>query len=103
MVVDVLSSVFGSGIPAGLATVAVFVSVCVRIKSAAAVAVTMNVAVPLLAKLTAVLIEPLPDARPVEPAEYVAFHVAEERPTGSASVTVAPVTAEGPALETTRL
>ena len=84
--------------PAGPATVAVLVSVWLSGKSASAVAVMRNVATPLSTRLTVALIDPVPDVGPVDPPLYVAVQVAFERPAGSVSVMVAPVTEVGPLL-----
>ena len=96
--VAVLSSGFGSGVPTGPVTVAVLLSVWLSGKSASAVAVMRKTATPLLGRLTVALIDPVPDVGPVDPPPYVAVQVAFERPAGSVSVTVAPVTEVGPLL-----
>ncbi len=67
VVVDVLSWGFGSGTPAGVATVAVLESVVSAAIVELGVAVTRNVAVPPLARLIAAAMLPLPDAGPLEP------------------------------------
>src|SRR5882762_2838693 len=84
----------GSLVPAGAVTVAVFVIVPVPVT----VAVARNVAVPPLRRLTLAFRLPLPLAGQVDPAE--ATHVQATLATwaGKLSVTVAPVTALGPAL-----
>ena len=89
----------GSGRPAGFVTVTVFV----RLPNEPALtgAVTVNVAVPPLSRLTGVLISPLPEAEPVDPALYTAVHVAPSIWLGNVSTTVAPVTLLGPLLVTT--
>ncbi len=65
------------------------------------VASSVNVAVPPTMRSTLVAMLPVPLAAPhAEPALGVHVHVAFVRSAGSVSVTVAPVTASGPALVT---
>jgi hypothetical protein len=89
----------GSVTEAGTATDAVLASVPVAV--AEIVAVSVKVAVPPGARLTVALMLPLPDAGQDEPAEAVHVHVALERLAGRVSVTVPPVTVDGPAFEAT--
>lgn len=85
--------------PVGLATVAVLVTVPVAL--AGKVAVIENVAVPPFAKLTVVLMLPVPLALPqVDPLDAVQIHETLVRIAGTLSVTVAPVTGLGPSLVT---
>lgn len=85
--------------PAGGAMLAEFVSDPVAL--AATVAVSVYVAVPLTAKLTVVLMLPLPFAEPqLDPAEAVQVQEALVSEAGRTSATAAPVTALGPALLT---
>lgn len=98
--VDELLAGLGSATPEGVATVAVFVSVPVAVL--AVCAVKLNVAVPFTAKLTVVLMLPVPlGTAQLEPAEAVQVHVAPLNVAGKLSVTVAPVTAIGPLFVTT--
>jgi hypothetical protein len=74
----------------------------VPVAPGAIVAVRVNVAVPETGSDTVVLMLPVPAATPhAEPAEPAHVQLAPLRPAGKVSVTVAPVTAEGPALLTT--
>ena len=98
--VAVLLFVLVSVVPAGGATVAVFASVPVAVLET--VAVRLNVAVPLTSRFTVALIFPVPFGAPqLEPADAVQVQVALLNVFGKVSVTVAPVTALGPALLTT--
>lgn len=91
---------FGSVVPFGAATVAVFVIEPVAVL--ATVALTKNVAVPPAARLTVVLMLILPlGAEQLDPADAVQVQEPMTRLLGIMSVTVAPVTALGPALATT--
>jgi hypothetical protein len=85
--------------PTGTATLAVLVNVPVA--AAAIEALTENVTEAPTGRSTVLLIEPLPDAGQVPPPEPEHVHVIELTPAGIASVTDAPVTLDGPALETT--
>ncbi len=89
----------GSGMPAGGATVTVFVMS--PNASERTGAVTVNVAVPPLSRFTRASMVPLPEAGPLDPALYVAVHVGLENSAGITSTTRAPVTAVGPSLVTT--
>ena len=85
----------GSVEPAGAATVAVLVNV--PSVSAATVVVIVNVALPPFVRLTVVLMLPVPEVAPqVEPLEARHVQLALVNFAGSASTTVAPVTALGP-------
>lgn len=87
--------VTGSVEPAGLVTVAVFVSV--PMASAVTDVFTMKVAVPPLVRLTVVFMLPVPLVAPqVEPLEARHAQVALVSLAGRVSTTVAPVTALGP-------
>ena len=97
-VAELLAGV-GSVTDAGAAIVAVLARLPVAV--VAIVAVSVNVAAPPGASLTAALMLPLPDAGHVEPALAEHVHVPPERVAESASETVAPVTLDGPALEAT--
>lgn len=89
----------GSVEPDGVAIDAVLVRV--PRASAATVAFTVKVAFPPLAKLTAELMLPVPDAAPqLDPLEAKQVQVALVSFAGNASTTVAPVTALGPLLIT---
>lgn len=91
---------FGSVAPVGGATDAMFVSVPVTVLEI--VAVRLNVAVPPTARLTVVLMFPLPfGALQLDPDEAAQVQVALLNDAGRLSVTVAPVIALGPELETT--
>ena len=85
----------GSLVPAGAVTVAVFVIVP---ELAVTVAVAVNVAVPPLSRSTLAFRLPLPLAGQVEPAEAAHVQVTLLSRAGKLSVTVAAVTALGPAL-----
>ena len=85
----------GSFSPAGAVTVAVFVIVP---EAAVTVAVAVNVAVPPFRRLTLALRLPLPLAGQLDPAEATHVQVTLATWAGKLSVTVAPVTALGPAL-----
>src|SRR5438034_915527 len=90
----------GSVVPPGTVVVAVLI----RLPAAAGsmVATTVKVAVPPTARLTRLLMLPLPFAGPEEPAPaYAAVQVALVMAAGKESATVAPVTKLGPALVTT--
>ena len=89
----------GSTVPAGVETVAVLVTV--PLADAEIVAGTVNVAVPPARRLTGAAMLPVPVAGHVEPAD--ATHVQAPKVTlaGAVSVTVAPTTPPGPALDTT--
>ena len=80
--------------PAGAVTVATFVIVPVPVT----VAVAVNVAVPPASRLTAALMLPLPLAGQLDPADAAQVQAPPESCAGKLSVTVAPVTALGPAL-----
>ena len=100
--VAVLFARFGSVKPLGAVIVAVFESVPVA--AAAIVAVTVYVSVPPVGILTVSAILPLPlEACVVSTAPPVAttVYVSDAMPAGKVSVTVAPVTALGPAFEAT--
>ena len=87
----------GSVEPDGLVTVAVLVSV--PSASAATVAVTVKVALPPFAKLTVVLMLPVPDDAPqLELLEAKHVQVALVSLAGKVSTTAAPETALGPLL-----
>src|ERR671930_246993 len=88
----------GSFVPAGAATDAVFVIVP---DAAVTVAVAVKVALPPESRLTLAAILPLPEAGQLEPADAAHVQVTPETCAGKLSVTVAPVTALGPALLTT--
>jgi uncharacterized membrane protein len=89
-----------STVPVGAVTVAVFTTLPVAV--AATVAFNVYVAVPLGNKLTVVsLMLPVPDAAQAEPAVATQVHVALINEAGNESATVAPVTADGPALVAT--
>src|SRR5258708_6491446 len=96
--VAVLLPGVGSVVPAGAVTLAVLVRLPVA--EAEMLAVTVNVAVPPFARLTVVLMSPVPLVRP-QLAAGAHVQVALLMPAGSVSVTVAPVTPSGPALLTT--
>ena len=97
--VAVLLAPFGSLLPTGAATVAVFTSEPVA--AGATVPVTVNVTVPATRRLTEALMLPLPEAGQVEPAVAVHVHVTPVSVAGSVSVTVAPVITDGPAFDAT--
>jgi len=81
--------------PAGAVTVAELLIVP---DPAVTVAVAVNVAVPPLSRLTPAFKSPLPLAGQVDPADATHVHVTLATWAGKLSVTVAPVTALGPAL-----
>ena len=97
-VAELLAAV-GSVTETGTATDAVFAKVPVAV--VAMVDVNVNVAVPPGARVTDALMLPLPDAGQVEPADAAHVHVVPDKIAGTVSVTVAPVTVDGPALEAT--
>src|SRR2546425_20401 len=88
----------GSFTPAGAVTVAVFT---IGLAPPVTVAVAVNVAVPPASRLMLALRLPLPLAGQLEPADAAHVQVTPETWPGKLSVTVAPVTALGPALLTT--
>ena len=89
-----------SATPLGTLMVAVLASVPVA--EAATVAVRVKVAAPETGRFTDVEIEPEPlGAAQVPPAEAAHVQVAPVRVAGSVSVTVAPVTTDGPLLDAT--
>lgn len=97
--VEELGPVPTSRTPTGAVTVAVFDRVPVA--PGAIVAVRVNVAVPETSSDTVVLILPAPAVAPqLEPALAVQVQLAPLSVPGKVSVTVAPVTADGPALLT---
>lgn len=83
--------------PTGPEMLAVFTSDPVAVDAIAAV--NVNVAVPPDRRLTDALMSPMPDAGHDDPAEAAHVHVAPDNAAGSVSVTVAPVTADGPAFD----
>src|SRR5438128_1687784 len=86
--------------PAGATTAAVLTNVPVAL--AETVPVTVKVAVPPLARLTAVAMLPVPlAAAQLEPPEATHVHVAPVIAGASVSITDAPVTLLGPLLVTT--
>jgi hypothetical protein len=89
----------GSVTVAGGVTVAVFASVPVAVDDN--VAVNVYVAVPLTGRVTVSLIEPVPDATHVAPADATQVHDAPLSEAGNVSATAIPVTAEGPLFEAT--
>jgi hypothetical protein len=97
--VAVLLAGVGSVVPPGRATLAVFANEPVAV--AEIVPVSVNVAVPLASNETDALIEPEPDAVQEDPADAVHVHVAPEMMPGTVSVTVPPVTTDGPELDAT--
>lgn len=98
--VEVLLPVSGSVTPPGAVTVAVFVSEPVAL--AGSFADRVKVAVPALARLTVVLMFPVPLAWPqLDPLDAVQVHVTFVSELGTVSVTVAPVTGLGPSFVTT--
>src|SRR5260370_442810 len=98
--VALLSPKLGSVTPAGSVTVAVLLRMPVAL--AATVALTVKVAIPPTGRLTVVPMLPLPEAEPHEPpADPTQFQLTPVRAAGMVSVTVAPVTALGPAFEAT--
>jgi hypothetical protein len=68
---------------------------------AATVAVALKVAVPPTARCTGALMFPVPVAGQIEPALAVHVHVTPVSVAGKGSLTVAPVTTEGPLLVAT--
>ena len=98
--VAVLLAGVGSVTPPGAATVAVFDKVPVAV--AATVADTVNVAAPPAASVTEALIAPAPDEGQLEPAPVAAqVHVTPVSDAGNVSLTLAPVTVDGPLLVAT--
>jgi hypothetical protein len=97
--VDVLLAPVGSLLPAGAATLAVLTNEPVAFEEI--VAVTVNVAVPEMARLMLALMLPLPDAGQLEPAVAEQLHVALVSVAGNESVTVAPLITDGPAFDAT--
>jgi hypothetical protein len=90
----------GSVAPAGAAVVAVLLTVPVAVESS--VAERVKVAVPFGSRLTVVLMLPLPPGLPqLDWGDAAHVHDPSVRFDGSASATVAPVTALGPEFETT--
>src|SRR5262245_58332702 len=87
----------GSLIPPGAAMVAVFVIAPVPV----AVVVTVKVTLPPESRFTPCEMLPLPFAAQLEPAVAEQVHVAPVSAAGKLSVTVAPVTALGPAFDAT--
>ena len=85
----------GSFVPTGAVTVAVLLIVP---EPAVTVAVAVKVAVPPTSRLTGALMFPEPLAGQLDPAEAAQVQVTPESCAGMLSVTVAPVTALGPAL-----
>ncbi len=88
----------GSFTPTGAVTVAVLVSEPVAV--AAMVPVAVNVAVPPLSRSTVVLMSPAPSAAQLEPALALQVQVTALSVAGNRSLTVAAVTALGPAFDT---
>ena len=100
VVVEVLSSGFGSGKPSGPVTVAVLERG--ERASAATAAVIVNVAVPPTGRLVSdALMLPEPLAGPAAPPAYDTVQVAPESPAGSVSATAAVGALLGPRLLTT--
>jgi hypothetical protein len=97
--VAVLLPALVSVTPNGTVTLAVFVNVPVA--AGAIAALTENVTDAPTGRPTLLLIEPLPDAGQVPPPDPEHVHVIALTPAGIVSVTDAPVTADGPVLETT--
>ena len=97
-VAELLAGV-GSVTPAGGAIVDVFTRVPVA--EAEIEAVTVNVTDAPAGRFTEALMLPLPLAGHVPPPAPLQTHVEPERAAGNVSATVAPVTAEGPALAAT--
>ena len=96
--VDVLFPGFGSVVPAGAVTVAVFTRLPEALGEIVHVAV--NMAEPPTGILTTALILLTPEAGPVAPPAYAAVHVIPVIAAGKLSVTIAPVTSLGPPLVT---
>lgn len=91
---------FGSVIPVGAATLAVFVIVPVAVLKTEVA--TIKVAVPFGNKFTVVLMFTFPLASAqLEPEDAVQVHERETRLAGRMSATCAPTTALGPAFDTT--
>lgn len=89
----------GSVEPLGEVTLAVFVTGAVA--SVGKVAVKVKVAVPALARLTVVLMLPVPLTAPqLDPLDATQTHETLVRMAGTLSATVAPVTGLGPSLVT---
>ena len=97
--VAVLFAGVGSVDPPGSEIVAVLAREPVAL--AEMLPVTVNVAVPLVSRVTEALMEPEPDAGQDEPAEAAQVHVTPESEAGIVSATVAAVIVEGPALVAT--
>ena len=97
--VAVLLAGVGSVTPVGAVTLAVLESVPLAVEASSAVSV--YVAVAPLGRFTVSVIEPVPLAVHVAPLDAEHVHVAALRADGSESVTVAPVTADGPTLVAT--
>jgi len=97
--VAVLLAGVGSVVPPGRATLAVLASVPVAV--AEMMPVSANVAVPPASNETVALIAPEPDAGHDDPADAAHVHVAPVIVAGTVSVTVPPVTTDGPELEAT--
>ena len=89
----------GSVVPAGTATVAVLTSMPVA--AADSVAVSVYVTLAPAGRLTVSAMLPLPDAVHVPPPAPTQVHVAPVSAAGSVSITVAPLTALGPAFDAT--
>ncbi len=73
--------------------------ISVPVAAGSSVPTMTNVAVPLTSRSTLALMLPAPLAGQLEPLEAAHVHVASLRADGTVSVTVAPVTADGPRLE----
>jgi len=97
--VAVLLAGVGSVVPPGRATLAVLASVPVAV--AEMMPVSANVAVPPASNETVALIEPVPDAGQDDPTDAVQVHVAPAIVPGTVSVTVPPVTTDGPEFDAT--
>lgn len=91
--------VTGSVTPEGAAIEAVLASDPVA--AALTVPVMVNVAVAPTGRFSGVEIDPVPEAAQVAPPATAHVHVAPVKAAGNVSVTVAPVTPEGPALVAT--
>ena len=89
----------GSIVPDGTETVAVFVTV--PLAADEIMAGTVNVAVPPATRSTLAAMLPVPEAGHVEPADAAHVQVPKVTLAGAVSVTVAPTTPPGPALDTT--
>ena len=85
--------------PDGTETVAVFVTV--PLAADEIVAGTVNVAVPPARRFTVAAMLPVPEAGHVEPDDATHVQVPKVTLAGAVSVTVAPTTPPGPALDTT--